>query len=1173
MKYRTFTSLLVGCCLLMSSLITASPSDKVGDDFYSGFRNPPTEARPRTWWHWINDNITHDGITKDLEAMKRVGLKGAQIFNIQQGGHNATYGDEYINSPSWLDAIEHAAKEAERIGLTLGMANAAGVSGAGGPWITPELSMQELVWRHAHIKDGFGGKIQLPQPQINHEYYRDIAVLAFPTIPGDATPISALNPKVRSSIQDLDWSAAIDGDDDTFVTIDIETARKGAYDVVFEFPEPITVRSLSLQMHEDSKRRSVKLSTSGDGITWKHFASVLRWRSEVEPIREEVINGYHARETQFVKLDFAAYNPPASMKIYELNFQSARLDNIHTKAARMRTQPQVSNPSTQSVPASQIIAADSILDLTDHLLPGGMLDVNLPAGDWTILRIGHTSNGNKIKPSTDKAKGLEVDKMSAEALAYHFNDGMIGQVADLLGPLMGKVMVGINVDSWESNCQTWTKEFAQEFEARRGYDLRKWLITITGRFVDSVDMTERFLWDYRRTVGDLISENFYGKFQALCNERGLLFEAEAPGIGMPVIMDQIQALGTLDVPQGEFWLSGEPHPIHGWKGGQDNTKEAATAGHVYGKPIISCEAFTSFGHHDGWTQYPEILKPVGDRQFCKGMNEIVFHRYVHQPDDRAPGMSLGQFGLNFDRHLTWWEQARSWMDYLARCQYMLREGRFHADVLYYYGEDVPNSAWYSVPGVLDPRQKMKPVLPQGYDYDVCDRTILDSMWVEDGVVVLASGMRYPYLVLPESARYTPAALEKVYELIMAGATVIGPKPDRSPSMNDYPHADGRIQELAAKIWPQATGPGERRVGKGRVIMGKSFETIFAEDDFGPDFVAHTTADDSEIYYIHRKIESGNIYFVSNQKNSAQEATLDFRVTGMIPELWDASTGEKSDALMYSDNGTMTSVSLRLENFASQFVIFRKPSTGKGSVVELIQNGKPLRSLANPVATPPELSPQVHGSSGADAQLVVWESGTYDALFKDGSQSRLTIDTVPAMETVQGSWQVSFQPSRGAPEGNVTFDELISWTDRPEDGIRHFSGTASYVKTITLDAQRLEKGRRVYLDLGEVKYLAEVLVNGEDLGVLWKAPYRVDITDAAKVGDNKVEIKLINLWKNRLIGDSKLPKEEKYTWSFYYFYKPDSPLMESGLIGPVRVLSSESLTLSEGSVTTVNSKVN
>lgn len=1158
------THRIIGLCgmLIVANIAFGAPSEK--EDKASldvGFVSPPNDSRPRTWWHWVNENVTEDGITKDLEAMKRIGLKGAQITNIYQGGPPEAQGEDVILSPAWMKAVSHAAKECERLGLTLGASSAAGCSGSGGPWITPELSMQEVVWRQKLIQGPVSGKIQLPQPQTHHGYYRDIAILAFPTLPGDGVPVSTLRPRIQSDIAGFDWSAAVDGDDETFVTLPVPKAGELSRHVVFEFEKPVPVRSLSLQMHEDSKNRVVQLFTSEDGQKWVSAGMIRRWRSEVTSGREELIEGFQGRDSRFVKIEFTAASPAVPMKLYELNFQATRLDQIHTKAARMRTQPQVSNVSQQKIHESQLTPLDEIMDLTDHMLPGGELQCELPAGEWTILRIGHTSNGNEVKPASEKSKGLEVDKMSAEALEYHFNQGMLGKMCDLLGPLTGKVFIDVNVDSWEAGCQTWTKQFPQEFAARRGYDSRKWLITLTGRIVGNLDLTERFLWDYRRTVGDLLAENFYGKFQELFNKRGIKLEAEAPGIGMPALMDQIQCLGKTDIPQGEFWIDGEPDAVNGWRGGQDNTKEAAVAAHVYGKEIVSCEAFTSFGHHDGWTQFPYRIKALGDRQFCKGMNEIVFHRYVHQPDDRFPGMSLGQFGLNFDRTLTWWEQGHAWVDYLTRCQYMLRQGKFVADVCYYYGEDVPNSAWYSVPGVMDPRQKMLPVLPKGYDYDVCDRTTFDTMRVVEGFVVLPGGMRYPYLVLPDSARYTPGALKKVHELVMAGATVIGPKPSRSPSMSGYPSADKEIIQLAEILWPPAPGAGERKVGKGRVISGKSFETIFKEDAFAPDF--RENSKDSEVCYIHRRTEDGDIYFVSFQKEKAEELVLNFRVTGRIPEIWDPATGAMTDVLMFDDDGKSTSISMRMENKDAKFIVFRKPSKGAVAVTDLLQDGKPIRSLAGGAADLPEPSPELR-TEKTDAMLVAWESGTYDVVFKGGAQASIAVESLPVPETVPEKWYVNFQKDRGGPADQVLFDRLESWTNRPEDGIRYFSGTASYLQGVNVSQERLKSGRRVYLDLGDVRHLAEVFVNDKPLGVLWKPPYRVDITEAAQPGANKVEVRVTNVWKNRLVGDQNLPAESRLTWTFYPFYKAGDSLMESGLLGPVRLMSSESTRLSDTS---------
>ena len=1117
----------------------------------TGFANPAPEYGPRTWWHWLNDNITIDGITKDLEAMKELGYKGAHMVNLPQGGPPETHGDDVFGTPQWYTKVDHAVKEAERLGLELSFGSCVGWV-AGGPWVTAELSMQDIVWRHHYVEGANKKPIQLPQPTKNRGFYREVAVLAYPTLPGEAESLASHKVKVSSELPGIDWAAALDGNADTFVELPRWKADEKSRTLVFEFPEPISVRSFSIQMQEDSSHRLIKLHSSTDGKQWQYLTTHHRWRNHFDPAREELIDGFAERKARFVKMELMAAKPMVGMKLYEVNFLSSRLNQIHTKAGRQRTQPTISNQTRQVVPAAQIINANQILDLTDHLKPDGTLAYTLPDGQWTILRFGHTSNGNEIHPAAAHNKGLETDKMSVEALHFHMEQGVVKKTLERMGPLAGKVLTEMNIDSWEAGCQTWTAKFPEEFQERRGYDMRKWLVALSGRFVGSVDQTERFLWDYRRTIGDLIAYNFYGAFREYIEPYGLKLSAEAPGIGIPIQCDQIQVQGQMDIPQGEFWLGPKKDPrFPQWPGGQDNTKEAAVAAHVYGKKIVSCEAFTSFGHHDGFTQYPYTLKPVGDRQFCKGMNEIVFHCYAHQPDDREPGMTLGQFGVHMQRSVTWWDQARDWITYLRRCQFMLRQGRFFADACYYYGEDVPGSAWYFAPGALDPRKRMLPVLPKGYDYDVCNREILDKMTVIDGQVALPSGMRYAYLVLPEHARYTPAALEKVYELVSAGATVIGPRPSRSPSLNNFPSADQKIQELAAKIWPQKPGAGERKVGKGRLITGKSFEQILAADDLQPDFVASLPGQETEeeqqkiaddfaiskkqIRYIHRKVEGGDAYFIASQSGEVEEATLRFRITGKTPELWDPSTGERTTLTHYSDDGTAITLTLKVEPYGSRFVLFREAAS-KNVISQLSKDGQPINL------------------DGNGHEFTVWENGSYAAEFTDGRKVQAGVTDIPAPETVPQGWMVSFQKERGAPEGQVAFDKLVSWTTRPEEGIKYFSGTATYEKGINISQERLKEGQRVYLDLGQVNHVAELFVNDKPVGILWKPPYRADITDVAKPGANKVTMEITNVWKNRLIKDATLPQDQRVTWCFYPFYRnePDAPLMESGLLGPVRL---------------------
>jgi len=1084
--------------LLTLSLLPIASLCAAESSLRKEFLNPPDSSRPRTWWHWMDDKVTKEGITKDLEAMKAIGLKGAHITNIWQGGlPDGTAGNACVMTPHWFDLVEHAAKECQRLGLQLGMSSASGCSGSGGPWITPELSMQEIVWSTTHVEGGKLQTIALPQPRTNHDYYRDVAVLAFPTLEGDNKPVLALRPKITSSVPGIDWSRALDGNPQTSITLP-PLKEPGKYAITMEFPEAVPVRSLNLHYLETEKDMNAILSVSEDGTTWRTVVGSRRWQSEVHPGNVELIDGFPEQNARFIRIEFDGVH--RGLTLHDLNFQSARIPGIHVKASRMRSSPATSHPTNLKVADTQLIDSKKILDLRGDLHPGGVLQTTLPEGRWTILRFGHTTNGNMIKPVSERSAGLEVDKFSAEALQYHFDHGMLGKVRDRLGPLFGTVFKDVNIDSWEAGCQTWGAKFPAEFQERRGYDITKWLPALTGRIVGNVDETDRFLWDYRRTISDLINENFYGAFRKILNKHGIVLEAEAPGIGMPIAVDQLQSLGMVDIPQGEFWLGGKLNPGDPpyAKGGQDNTKEPACAAHTYGKPIVSCEAFTSFGKDDGWTQHPFRLKPYADRQFCNGLNEIVFHRYAHQPDDRVPGMSLGQFGLNFDRTLTWWNQGRSWVDYLARCQHLLRQGRFHADVLYYYGRDVPGSAGYFVPDAMDPRKSMKPVLPAGYDYDVCDSTIFQKASVKNGEVVLPSGMRYRYLVLPDHARLVPADVKEIKRLAEAGATLIGPAPTRSPSLADFPQADQTVRTLASEIWPADGKPGERRIGSGRVITGRTFEEILAADGLTPDFSAQASAD-AKIHHIHRILPEGDLYFVCNLLDRAETAKLRFRTTGRTLEIWDALTGAIVKNVAATDDGQSTSVTVPLHPHKSLFFVFTDKAKATGAPV-VFRESQP----ANP-------------------------------------------------QPIEGPWSVTFPVDRGGPAEAVTFDKLTSWTEHADERIKHFSGTATYRKVFGLPESQLSNSKsQIFLDLGNLPHLAEVILNGKNLGVVWMKPAVVDITPAAKPGDNDLEIRVTNVWKNRMVGDAKLDHAKRITWSNWPFYKGNEPLEVSGLLGPVTI---------------------
>jgi hypothetical protein len=812
--------------------------------------------------------------------------------------------------------------------------------------------------------------------------------------------------------------------------------------------------------------------------------------------------------------------------------------------------------------------------------------------------------------------------MSREAVQAMF-DGMLAKVIADSKENVAKGLKLVLLDSWEAGCQNWTPKFREEFQQRQGYDPLPWMIAMSGRYVESPEKTERFLWDYRRTIADLIAENHYGLLQKLCNENGLLLTAEAPGIGMPTIADALQCKGRTDVPMGEFWVN--RHDDNG------DTREAASGAHIYGRKVAAAESFTATPENAKWTNDPYSLKAQGDEQYCAGINRFVFHRYAHQPDERRPGMTMGPWGVNFERTNTWWEPGREWITYLSRCQYMLQRGLFVADLLYYYGEGAPRNEQPS---------HLNPPPPAGYDYDACNREVLlTRISVRDGNIVLPDGMSYRLLVLADTDVMSPEVLAKVKQLVADGATVIGPRPKQSPSLRNYPKCDGEVASAADELWGNCDGKSvtEHAYGRGMIYWGKPIEELLAASRIAPDFSSKKDSADASIRFIHRRDGDAEIYFVANPNENFAAADCTFRVSGKEPELWHPDTGEIEKVAGYSLGDATTTVPIRFDPYGSRFVVFRKPagdgrerivSVMQGStnvlsqavvtpqvnakldikkavygvpdgkpdqqidltskLAEMVKNGTLNVQVSNTLAgkdplygTTKTLSVEytldgkamkksvpensmlripdnvlLNGHPAAvlrgDGSLEVWERGEYTITTASGKKIGVRVPLVAQPVEITNSWHVRFPPNLGAPDA-ITLDKLIPLNEHADPGVKHFSGTATYTTAVNIPAAVLGERKRLYLELGAVKNLAEVTVNGQNLGIVWKPPFRVDITRAIHAGSNQVEVKVTNLWPNRLIGDAGLPVEQRVTWTAFDAYKKDSPLLPSGLIGPVRLV--------------------
>lgn len=1080
------------------------------DELASKFQTPPASARPYVFWYWIDGNVTPEGIDADLNAMKRAGIGGVEIYNI--GGHGAQ-GKTKMLSPEWRALMKQAITRAGELGLEVDLNNSpGGWSSSGGPWITPEISMQKLTWSETRVQ---GGKHDLlPQPAMNEGFYRDVAVLAFPT--PKAEQLESPVPSLTSSDPAFKGAVLFDGDESEFRVLSKPPAGQSQF-LQLAYERPWLARSLRIVPQKYGMVPKGKLLASDDGQSWREVLAFPKGRN-----RASLDAVFTPTTARYWRVEFEGQETVSLSELilgprYRLAEWTGKAIFDHYGLDKPSF-----TPGTLSAPEDCSIPLDSIVDVSAQMDSTGRLNWRVPPGDWTILRFGHTSTGQNTGPAGPGADGLECDKFDSAALDVHWANGMMPFFQDRE---IDQHVQYVHVDSYEKGAQNWTGNFPREFKNRCGYDLLRYLPAVTGRVVENLETSERFLWDFRQVCCGLIAEKYFSHMRDLCHRHGKRFTLE------PYHQTQFNnvTVGSYaDVPMCEFWTGGLPGPY--WY------KLGASPAHVYGKQLVGAEAFTAPRNAGGnYTTDPWALKVLGDMAFCGGVNRYFCHVYVMQPWlDKAPGMTLAAFGTHFERTNTWFEQMPAFTRYVSRCQYLLSQGRFSADVLYFCGENNPNES-------LAPEGPT--AMPRGYDYDVCDaQAILGKMKVQAGRLVLDSGMSYRILVLPGDEYMTPATLKQIRRLVQDGATVLGPRPMRSPSLGDQPAADDAVRKLAAEIWGDCDGKTvtEHSFGKGRVVWGKSVKDVLTCAGAAADFDAGQVK--SPINYIHRHLEDGELYFVANSGDFIQSANCAFRVVGLIPELWDPLTGSVRALPEYRLENARTVVPMRFEARQSFFVVFRKAIAGtEGNW----PGGKGVKNF-------PEIKPRID---------------------------------------LNGPWTVRFDSKWGGPKELVVFDQLEDWSKRPEEGIRYYSGKATYRKVMdlpkSLTLSPAEAGKRtpqIYLDLGTVKNVAEVRFNGKSLGTVWCAPWRVEITGLARETGNELEIDIFNLWPNRLIGDEQLPEDcewqrsghggmqlkklpqwllentprpsGRYTFSSWKHFTKEDGLLPSGLLGPVRIMKEE-----------------
>jgi hypothetical protein len=775
--------------------------------------------------------------------------------------------------------------------------------------------------------------------------------------------------------------------------------------------------------------------------------------------------------------------------------------------------------------------------LTDKMSADGTLKWNAPAGDWTIVRFGHTSTGRTNHPAQEGGLGLECDKMSKAAAKFHW-DHSVAKVIDRAGPLVGKAFNNVLIDSYEVGFTNWTSGFDKIFEKHSGYDLMPYLPAITGRVVENVGTTERFLWDFRRTIADTMAENYFGYFKELAHENKMALSIEPYGPGG---FDDFQIATIADIPMGEFWVD-RLDAWHFW-----SVKLASSAAHALGRPFTGAESFTAGPPGSAFRNHPYTLKTLGDTYFARGLNRIIFPSNVHQPwgDDVLPGMTMGPHGIQMNRNNTWHKEGRPWMDSLSRVQYVMQQGQYVSDLCYLAAEDAPQTPLN--------REDLTPVPPAGYDYDMVHASVIMQMSVKDGRLTLPSGMSYRVLVLPPSPRMRPALLEKIKELANAGAAIYGPRPIGSPSLQDQPKSDERVKALAEELW-----------GGGKIEADSLLTDFLSSLKLPPDFdYKWHDPETVSINAAHRRAGDRNIYFVANGQRRPVEFDAWFRAQGQI-EIWHPEDGSIEPCLVSeTTNNGRTKMTLRLDPAQSIFVVFHGKPDAK-AFTSFTQSGRIPGDGSKLVRDGDKLT--VHG----------FASGAYRATAAKATKL-VKIETLPEPMDLNSAWTLHFPKGWGAPE-SIDLPKLIDWTTSDNFAIQHFSGTATSTTKFTLKPGQLDPGTLAQLDLGDVQVMATVKLNGKDLGLLWKPPFRVDVTKALKDGENTLEVRVTNLWINRLIGDEQFPPQANYlknngieaipTWLLEGKPRPESkrktfvtwrhytatdPLEPSGLIGPVKLI--------------------
>jgi len=1094
------------------------------NDLEKGFAVPPAEARLHAYWWWLNGNVTKEAITRDLEAMKEKGFGGALITDAggaSQDGNLQVPAGPVFGSAAWRELYRHALREGARLKVEMALNIQSGWN-LGGPSVTAEDAAKILCYTETIVKGPGPVTVNLAAPQARNNLLREVAVVAVP----DRAPQISGEVTASSSHKDYPVSYVSDNAIGTFWVSDGIASSTNALAwirVSFDCDRAVNALSLTGRAKHGPKEVSV-FAINADGtkrlIAGASIGSEGIWRWAFK--KPQMV-----RQLEFCVMDAHDTAPingkPRNVQIAEISVSGPgwqwpvssspnlipgwEVKALYRPVGGANADLSMLVPGKPAQEEPQALDPAQVTDVSQYVDAKGKLTWTAPAGSWRVYRFCYTvSPAAHVSTCSEGWNGLALDPMDAKAFQRYWDDVIEPLMSDAKA-IAGCTLRYLHTDSWEIEPYNWTTRLPEEFRKRRGYDMTPWLPVLARKILVRVEASERFLHDFRKTVAELTAENYYGPFLANAHRHGLEVRAESGGPhGVPI--DAQHCLGMIDAPMSEFWATSWRHRVP--DRARFFVKQPASAAHTYGKKIVAAEGFTTIGPH--WQEIVwDNLKPNFDKALCEGLNQLVWTLLTCSPKEMGmPGQEMFP-GTHFNPNSTWWQQSEGFLSYINRCQWMLRQGLFVADVLYYYGDLAPNFAGLKA---------MNPAgLPPGYDYDVASEyVLLNRVSVKAGRIVLPDGMSYGALVLPLHRTASLAVLRKLRELAAAGASLIGPRPDSSSGLLEWQKGDAETQELINHLWGKDSKKG--------LVKYDTAADWLKSSSLAPDFaLADLAITNAPLDYIHRQDNGTEIYFVANQQATALHIDCLFRVKGKTPELWDPVTGTLRPLPVYqgTEDGR-TKVSLAFEPLQSFFIVFRKSQVA---------------------------SPKSDTNNFAELK--------------------------PLME-LKGSWEVTFDPawfySGGSQQEQsaVVFETLTDWTDRSEPAIKFYSGPATYRKIFDfaqVSSKRLAVSSvvsncllptancQLYLNLGTVREMARVKLNGHDLGVVWCPPWNVKIPDGTlKEKDNRLEIEVVNFWPNRLIGDAKLPLEQRRTkTNITKFYEPKgdkhyTTLMPSGLLGPV-----------------------